>query len=593
MDRATAPTDDSVAAISNYIWDTRYRSIDPGAPEHSIADTWRRVAHAAAILEADAATWRRAFESLLADYQFLPGGRILAGAGTLRAVTLANCFVMGRIEDSITGIFETLKEAAVTMQQGGGVGFDFSTLRPRGSAARASGAVASGPVAFLHVFDAMCATIAASGPRRGAMMATLRCDHPDILEFLRAKRERGVLRHFNLSVLVTDDFLRAVRSNAAWPLKFHDGADTIAGATLHGATLWQELCSAAHASAEPGVLFIDRINATNNLAYREVLSATNPCGEAPLPHYGACHLGSLNLPRFVRRPFSVDAALDHASLAAAARVAVRFLDNLSDIARYPLQRQAERARATRRLGIGITGLGDMLAMLRLRYDSEAARAVASDALRTIRDAAYTVSIDLARERGPFPDLDIDRHLERPFIAALSPELRGKLRHNGIRNSHLLAIAPAGTISLLAGNVSSGIEPLMGLSTIRRMRGSHGVEQHFTLEDYAYQLWRREHRVGDEIPDWFTAADNIAAEAHLLMQAALQPFVDGAISKTVTLPRTATVTDVDHLYWRAHELGLKGCTVFRIGSRSSLFGRRDEDESGAESCREARAEITSQ
>ena len=382
--------------LAKFVWETRYRLHTPGATERSIEDSWERVAAAVASIEREPHRWAQAFIEILRDFRFLPGGRILAGAGTQRAVTLCNCFVMGHIEDSIEGIFEALKEGAVTMQQGGGVGYDFSTLRPHGCRARASGMIASGPVSFMHVWDAACATLTSTGSRRGAMMATLRCDHPDIEEFINAKRDPEVLRQFNLSVLVTDAFMDAVQADEAWPLVFPESRlEEVSGVqhqrldkewsgsaglapcrilrTMSARTLWNKLCDSANACGEPGVLFIDRINAQNNLGYRETLSATNPCGEVPLPPYGACTLGSINLTAFVRQPFTPAAALDFNAIEHTTALAVRFLDNVVDITQFPLLRQRTEAQATRRIGLGITGLADALAMLGLRYDSQAAR----------------------------------------------------------------------------------------------------------------------------------------------------------------------------------------------------------------------------
>src|SRR5512146_832125 len=368
-------------SLSHFIWRTRYCDATASPPESAIEDTWDRVARSVAAVERDPTHWQARFRALLEGFRFLPGGRLLAGAGVARPATLANCFVLGPIDDSITGIFEALKEGALTMQQGGGVGYDFSTLRPRGSQARTTGMVASGPVSFLHVWDAMCATVLATGARRGAMMATLRCDHPDIEEFIAAKRVPGVLQHFNLSILVTDAFMKAVEQDAQWRLLFAGKEWKV----IRARGLWRRLCENAEESAEPGVLFIDRINAEDNLAYAEHLSATNPCAEEPLPPYGSCNLGSLNLPAFVRAPFTPAARLDEDALHDAARAAVRFLDDVIEISRFPLFRQRTEALATRRIGLGLTGLADALAMLGLRYESLTARDFASGMIRTIRD----------------------------------------------------------------------------------------------------------------------------------------------------------------------------------------------------------------
>jgi ribonucleoside-diphosphate reductase alpha chain len=565
-----------VTELSRFIWETRYRDGSAHPSENSIADTWNRVAGTIAAVETSPTDWKERFLATLRDFRFLPGGRILAGAGTAREVTLFNCFVMGLIDDSIEGIFEALKEGAVTMQHGGGVGYDFSTLRPRGSRARSSGTIASGPVSFMRVWDAMCATILSTGARRGAMMATLRCDHPDIEEFVDAKRAPDALRHFNLSVQVTDAFMAAVERDAEWPLVFgagpaHDRARVYK--TVRARGLWDRICHSAYECAEPGVLFIDRINAANNLGYCEQLSATNPCGEEPLPPYGACNLGSINLAAFVVETFAPGARLDLDAIRDTARVAVRFLDNVIEVSKFPLFRQREQAHRSRRIGLGVTGLADALAMLGLRYDSEPARAAAVQAMQTIRDAAYEASVELARERGAFPAFDAGAYLQRPFIRALPPALQAAIARHGIRNSHLLAIAPAGTISLLADNVSSGIEPIFGVKTLRRVLQADGTYRNFQATDFAYELWRGRQPAQAVLPDYFVDASDVAARDHLLMQAALQPCVDGAISKTINLRRDMPTADLSAVFASAFELRLKGCTVFRAASRPSVITER--------------------
>lgn len=572
-------------SLSQFIWRTRYRDAEASPPERNIEDTWDRVARSVAAVERDPRIWQERFRSLLDGFRFLPGGRILAGAGVGRQVTLANCFVMGLVEDSITGIFEALKEGALTMQQGGGVGYDFSTLRPRSSHARTTGAIASGPVSFLQVWDAMCATILSTGARRGAMMATLRCDHPDIEAFIEAKRTPGALSHFNLSVLITDAFMKAVAERAPWPLLFRR-AGTVASAgaepgmcdvwkVIEARELWKRLCASAADTAEPGVLFIDRINAENNLGYIEHLSATNPCAEEPLPPYGACNLGSLNLTCFVRDAFQAQARLDRDALHDAAAMAVRFLDNVIEISRFPLLRQRCEARATRRIGLGITGLADALAMLGLRYDSEPGREAAAGAMRTIRDAAYEASTELALDRGSFERFDAAQYADRPFIRRLPGPIQGRIRDRGIRNSHLLAVAPAGTISLLAGNVSSGIEPVFRLEAERRVLGADGETHTFTVVDRAYSLWQELAADARAVPQGCLALESISWRDQLLMQAALQPLVDGSISKTVALGKDAASGTVEEIFRTAHELGLKGCTVFRETARPAVVAGRAE------------------
>src|SRR5512135_2015823 len=394
--------------ISRHIWQTKYRNADPDAADRTIMDTWRRVARALAAVEpADPQGWEERFYRILQDYRFLPGGRIQAGAGTRHDVTLFNCFVMGPIEDSIPGIFRALQEAAITMQKGGGIGIDFSTLRPRGTKARETGSIASGPLSFMHIWDSMCGTILSTGSRRGAMMATLRCDHPDIEEFVAAKRQPGQLRRFNLSVLVTDAFMTAVRGGAEWPLVFPAAAFEGKGDTIDrewsnarspvpcrvirripARQLWNAILRATYDYAEPGVLFIDRINQRSNLHYFEQISATNPCGEIPLPAYGACDLGSINLTRFVLSPFTREARIDVDAVLETTKTAVRLLDNVIDVSRFPLPQQQESARGSRRIGLGITGLADAFVMLGLSYGEDRALSLARDLMRSICHAAY-------------------------------------------------------------------------------------------------------------------------------------------------------------------------------------------------------------
>lgn len=568
--------------LSRLIWQTRYRAGD----EPDVAASWQRVAGALAAAEPDEReSWRQRFVDLLTDFRFLPGGRIQAGAGTGHDVTLFNCFVMGAVPDDMAGIFESLKEGALTMQQGGGVGYDFSTLRPAGLHGARVGGVASGPVSFMGIWDAMCATLLSTAARRGAMMATLRCDHPDIETFIDAKRDARALRNFNVSVLVTDAFMQAVEAGDEWALVFpidHLSDEDLALyperverrwsgreravqcaviRRVPAHDLWQRIMRANYDTAEPGVLFIDRINRENNLHYREWISATNPCGEIPLPNYGACNLGSLNLTRFVTAPFEAEASLDLDGLAAAAGVATRLLDNVVDVSRFPLPAQQDQAHGTRRIGLGITGLADALIMLGLRYDSAAARECAADIMRCVCHAAYRTSVELARDKGSFPFLIKDAYLASPFIERLPADIRDGIAEHGIRNSHLTAIAPAGTISLLANNVSSGVEPVFSFSYRRRVRDLDGSERWEEVEDDAARLWRQ--RFGDRpLGDAFVDARRLAPADHLAMQAAVQPFVDSAISKTINVPRETSFDAFEQVYRQAYRLGLKGCTTFR-------------------------------
>ena len=568
--------------IAQHIWKTRYRLVDAGVCETGIAQSWCRVAHALASAESrDAPSWEARFLEALQDFRFLPGGRILAGAGSDRRVTLLNCFAMGVIDDDMESIFEGLKEGALTMQAGGGTGYDFSRLRPRDSIARATGRIASGPVSFMRIWDAMCATVMSTGARRGAMIASLRCDHPDIEAFIDAKRKAGELQHFNISVQVTDAFMQAVAEDADWPLVFpvdggeaHDAQETVMRRWTgdHEAVacrvyrrvparrLWERLMRAAYDTAEPGVLFVDRINALNNLAYREQITTTNPCGEIPLPPYGACDLGSINLTRFVSDPFGPAARLDFDAIQATTTVAVRMLDNVLDISQFPLPAQAGQAHGSRRIGLGITGLADALLMLGLHYDSEQARGLAAQVMQTLCHTAYRASVELAREKGAFPFFEREPYLNGDFIRALPEAIRQDIATHGIRNSHLTAIAPSGTISLLAGNVSSGIEPVFDFHHRRRVLNASGEYETFEVSDYAWRLWRAGN--GPELPEYFVDARSLRPEAHLAMQAALQRFVDNAISKTINVPPDYSFENFRHLYEEAARLGLKGCTTFR-------------------------------
>lgn len=570
--------------IARHTWETKYRWIEGGHPlDTDITATWRRVArHAASAEPAERQAWEDRFCAILGAFRFLPGGRILAGAGTGRQVTLFNCFVMGPIGDDMEGIFDSLKEGALTMRAGGGVGYDFSTLRPHGSVARSSGRIASGPVSFLQIWDAMCATVFSTGERRGAMLASLRCDHPDIEKFIDAKQSAGTLSHFNLSVQVTDELMEAVESGAEWPLVFPDASlensstDTLMRrwpgfgqpvacrimARLPARQLWQRIMRSCYASAEPGVLFVDRINRLNNLAYREYIATTNPCGEVPLPPYGACNLGSLNLTQFVRDPFSKAARLDIEAIRETTAVAVRLLDNVIDISRFPLAAQRRQAAGSRRIGLGITGLADALIMLGLHYDSDAARATAGKVMESICLAAYEASIGLAREKSPFPWFDRDAYLQGGFVRVLPEPIRDAIGRHGIRNSHLTAIAPTGTISLLAGNISSGVEPLFDTCFSRRVLNKDGVYETFELRDYAFRQWRAMSGEPGDLPRQFVRATDLSPQAHLQMQAVLQPFVDSAISKTVNVPQDCSFEDFEDLYRAAWRLGLKGCAAFR-------------------------------
>lgn len=548
------------AAIAEEIWTAKYRFVpESGEADDSFAATARRVATAVATAEAPEARaeWRARFEEALADFRFIPAGRILAGAGTERAVTLFNCFVMGTIPDSLDGIFDHLREAALTMQQGGGVGMDFSTIRPGGAPVKGVGADASGPLSFMDCWDAMCRTVHSAGQRRGAMMGCLRIDHPDIEAFIDAKRDPVRFRNFNLSVLVTDAFMTALGADAEWPLTFNGEVCR----TVRARALWERLMRATYDCAEPGVIFVDRVNQANNLAHCETISASNPCGEQMLPPYGACLLGSINLARLVDRPFQPDAALDEDALAELVRTAVRLLDNVIDISRYPLPAQEAEAKAKRRIGLGVTGLADALLFCGTAYGGGPAVALTRRWLELIRREAYRASAGLAAEKGAFPLYD-PTMLERPNLLALDEETRALIAAHGLRNGCLTSIAPTGTTSLLAGNVSSGIEPVFAYSYNRKIREPDGSTREEAVEDYAMQVWRR--LKGDAPPpaELFVSAQTLSPSDHLTMQAAAQAFVDSSISKTVNCPEDIAFEAFADIYVEGYHLGCKGLTTYR-------------------------------
>ncbi len=549
-----------LTGISQEIWDMKYRFRAPGGEhaEQSIEESWDRVARALAVPEADPEHWTCEFRAAMEGFQFLPAGRILAGAGTDRSVTLFNCFVMGVIPDDMGGIFEHLREAALTMQQGGGIGYDFSTLRPAGAPVRGVGADASGPLSFMDVWDAMCRTIMSAGSRRGAMMATLRCDHPDIEDFISAKRQADRLRMFNLSVLVTDAFMEAVDADVPWDLVFGDKVFKTVGAR----DLWDRIMQATYDYAEPGVIFIDRINQRNNLHYCEHIQATNPCGEQPLPPYGACDLGSFNLTRFVRNPFTAEARFDLGAVERLVPTAVRMLDNVVEVSAFPLEAQRQEALAKRRIGLGVTGLADALIMCGMRYGSVEAVAATRRWMAAIQRSAYRASIDLAQEKGAFPLFDRDAYLAGESVAALEPALRSAIAKHGMRNALVTSIAPTGTISLLAGNVSSGIEPVFRYEYSRSVLLTDGRREQRSVADYAWSQYREIHGADTALPETFVDAQTLAPEDHLAMQAAVQDYVDSSISKTINLPAEISFDSFKDVYRRAYVLGCKGCTTYR-------------------------------
>lgn len=492
------------------------------------------------------------FYDILHDQRFLPGGRVQAAAGSYRQVTAFNCFVMKKVPDDLMGIMEVATEAAKTMQLGGGVGYDFSGIRPKGSRIKSLGSQASGPVSFMGIMDAICKTIASAGHRRGAQMGCLRVDHPDIMEFITAKTNSHSLTQFNISILVTNKFMEAVKEDSNFDLVFEGKVFD----TVRARSLWNSILRATWDWAEPGVIFIDRVNEMNNLWYCEDISATNPCGEQPLPPYGACLLGSINCTRYVIASFDkTKYYFDWHQLENDLPYITRAMDNVIDETTYPLYAQEMEAKNKRRMGLGITGLANVLGALGIKYGSEEAKEWTRKLLKLIANRLYMASVELAIEKGPFPAFDKDKYLKSKFIQKLDPDVQEAIAKYGIRNSHLTSIAPTGTISLTANNVSSGIEPVFSLEYIRTIQTADGPI-HEKVEDYAYREWGIQ----------CVTADQVTVQEHVGMLTAAQEWVDSACSKTCNVGNTVTWEDFKGVYMQAYDEGAKGCTTFRASGK---------------------------
>jgi ribonucleoside-diphosphate reductase alpha chain len=546
--------------LAAQIWQAKYRYATAGGTiDQTLDDTWARVAMGLAAHEAPPERDKVAaeFHAAMNDFKVLPGGRILSGCGTARHVTLCNTFVMRTIPDSVEGIMDTLKDAALTMQMGGGVGFDFSTLRPSGSVVRGLDCRAAGPLAAMDIFDSTCKMIV-SGMGRGAMMATMRCDHPDIEAFINAKSDRTRLRNFNMSVMATNDFMAAIAADEPWDLVWEGAVMR----RLRARDLWNSIMKQTYATAEPGVLFIDRINAANPLRYLEVIAATNSCAEQPLPPNGTCPLASINLAQLVSAPFTPDARLDVTQLRQLVRVAVRMLDNTLDVSRFALDAQRQQAQDQRRIGVGVTGVANAIAMLGVRYGSSKAVFLLGSWMQTIQNAAYGASALLAKERGAFPLYDADKHLASRGIQALDQDIRTLVERHGLRNGTLTTIAPTGTTSMFAGNVSSGIEPIFSTSFTRTIITPNGEKSSERVMDYAAWQFAQIYGPNAPLPDSFVTVADLSPDDHIAMQAAAQEWIDSGISKTVNCPEDIPFEAFKDIYRAAYDAGCKGCTTYR-------------------------------
>ncbi|MEM6593546.1 MAG: adenosylcobalamin-dependent ribonucleoside-diphosphate reductase [Pseudomonadota bacterium] len=546
--------------ISEQIWRAKYQEKSDGKIiDYSVDETWSRVAKALATAESEAQSEHHAdrFLKAMQGFKLLPAGRILAGAGSQKTVTLSNTFVMKTLPDSVEGIMDVIKEAALTMKMGGGLGFDFSTIRPKGSLVRGLDCPAAGPLAAMDICDAVCRMLV-TGMGRGAMMATLRDDHPDVEDFITVKSDPARMRNFNLSVMISDDFMDAVAAGSDWALRWNGEVVK----TLDARALWSKIMEQNYKAAEPGVLFIDRINACNPLNYLETISSTNSCAEQPLPPNGTCPLASINLARLVTSPFCDTAALDVAVLRELVSTAVRMLDNTLDVSQYATAEQKHEAHSKRRIGLGVTGVADALIMIGAKYGSDAAVKHVDAWMRIIQNEAYRASAFLAAERGAFPDFDLDRHMQSKSVKSLDPEVRALVAKHGLRNGALTTIAPTGTTSLFGGNVSSGIEPVFSASYRRKVTNPDGSKSEESVKDYAVALFQRLFGASTPLTEAFVTVSDLSPADHVRMQAAAQKWVDSGISKTVNCPEEIGFEAFQDIYRQAYQQGCKGCTTYR-------------------------------
>lgn len=568
--------------ITQDVWKDKYRYKDESHP----FDSMYRVSKAIMGNESEDNRnyWIDVSYRAMTAGLWMPGGRIQAGAGTERHVTLHNCYVNGTLQDSMEGIMEGLTNAALTLRQGGGIGTDFTPLRPKGAALKrlGEGAMSSGSRSFMNIWDAMCATIMSAGYRRGAMMGTLACWHPDIEDFIKAKHTAGALTNFNLSVLVTDKFMHAVHEDDSWDLWHYEppvdgalasypdpdghGRQRYVYKSMPARELWEKILRSTHEYSEPGVIFIDRINSRNNLSYAETISCTNPCGEQPLPPHGACDLGAINLARLVRDPFKDSAHFDIYTLKQVVRLGVRFLDNVIDVSKYPLPEQEQEQKAKRRIGLGISGLGSALVQLGARYGDDASVHATASIMRIIAETAYETSCVLAQEKGKFPLYNPDKFLKAPFIQSLPEDILAGIEAHGIRNGVLLTIAPVGTNSLYYGNCSSGLEPIFSFTGKRKVRQPDGSWESYAYTEYSLNLWEKMYPGVSPLSSQkhrnaFVSAKDLTVTDHLNIQAACQRWVDASVSKTINCPKGISFEDFKSVYETAYAIGCKGCTTY--------------------------------
>jgi len=560
--------------LQKEIFEKKYRHSET----ETIKGMWKRVATSVASVESAGKKWTEEFEALLSDFKFIPGGRVSAGAGTKNNYLL-NCAVLP-IEDSIDGIYEAIKKAAVLAKCNYGVGFDFSTIRPHNDGV-SRGGTASGPVSFMRVFDTSGAIIETGGGRRAAAIGVLRVDHPDIFEFIEAKRETGVLTQFNISVGITQAFLEAIKAGSTFDLTF--GGKVYR--TVKAKEIWDKLVSSAYNFNDPGLLMVDEVNKYNNGYYLYEIGTTNPCGEIPLPPFGVCDLGNLNLTKYVLEPFAHYSGLltnfNTEAYKYDIHTAVRFLDNILDVSEYPYEEIAKRAQGDRRIGLnGVAGFGSFLALLRVPYDSPEAVEIASTLQYWCMCEVYLASINLAKEKGAFPNFDADQYLKAEFVQKLPPHIKEGIKRYGIRNLALLTIPPVGTGSLLAGNISNGLEPIFALEYSRKVRQVDQSLKDEAVEDYAWKLYKQtpeylSSKAGTAPPVFFSTSREISPEAHINVQAAFQEYIDGSISKTVNMPEATTLKDYENVLWYAIEKGCKGFTSFREGTREGVLSTKDD------------------